>query len=140
VRPSVPSAELRVLIVDDHRLFAESLMAVLSEDERIRVVGIATDGQQAVELARELLPDVILMDLKMPLMDGVEATRKVREANVPTQILMLTGAENGVDPADAIEAGANAFLRKEQGVDELRRVFFEVASLTKAFSASARER
>jgi DNA-binding NarL/FixJ family response regulator len=138
VRPSSPAGELRVLIVDDHRLFAESLMAVLSEDERIRVVGIATDGQQAVEVARELLPDVILMDLKMPVLDGLEATRQIRETDAAAGILVLTGAEEGVDPADAIKAGANAFLRKEQSIEELRRVFFEVASLTKALGASSR--
>jgi DNA-binding NarL/FixJ family response regulator len=138
VPPPSPAGELRVLLVDDHRLFAEALMAVLSEDERIRVVGIATDGQQAVELAHELLPDVILMDLKMPVLDGLEATRQIRETDATSGILMLTGAEERIDPADAIEAGANAFLRKEQGIDELRRVFFEVASLTKALGAAAR--
>jgi DNA-binding NarL/FixJ family response regulator len=138
VRPSSPAGELRVLIVDDHRLFAEALMAVLSEDERIRVVGIATDGQQAVEVARELLPDVILMDLKMPVLDGLEATRQIRETDAATGILVLTGAEEGVDSADAIKAGANAFMRKEQSIEELRRVFFEVASLTKALGASSR--
>jgi DNA-binding NarL/FixJ family response regulator len=62
---------VRVLIADDHRLFAESLMTVLSEDERVDVVGIAADGREAVELAAELRPDVILMDLKMPVMDGL---------------------------------------------------------------------
>jgi two-component system NarL family response regulator len=124
--------------VDDHRLFAEALMAVLSEDERIRVVGIATDGQQAVDVARELLPDVILMDLKMPVLDGLEATRQIRETDAASGILVLTGTADEVDPADAIKAGANAFLRKEQGLEELRRVFFEVASLTKALGVSGR--
>jgi two-component system NarL family response regulator len=138
VRPSAPAGELRVLIVDDHRLFAESLMAVLSEDERIRVVGIATDGEQAVEVARELLPDVILMDLKMPVLDGLEATRQIRETDAATGILVLTGTADDVDPADAIKAGANAFLRKEQSIEELRRVFFEVASLTKALGDVSR--
>ena len=113
-------------------------MAVLSEDERIRVVGIATDGQQAVDVARELLPDVILMDLKMPVLDGLEATRQIRETDAASGILVLTGTADEVDPADAIKAGANAFLRKEQGLEELRRVFFEVASLTKALGVSGR--
>jgi DNA-binding NarL/FixJ family response regulator len=138
VRPSPPAGELRVLIVDDHRLFAEALMAVLSDDERIRVVGIATDGQQAVDVARELLPDVILMDLKMPVLDGLAATKQIRETDSATGILVLTGAEEGIDPADAIRAGANAFLRKEQSIEELRRVFYEVASLTKALGVSSR--
>ena len=113
-------------------------MALLSEDDRIRVVGLASDGQEAVELAIELQPDVILMDLKMPVFDGLEATRRIRAANVPAQILLLTGNDDHVASTDAIEAGANAFLRKEQGVDELRTVFLEVASLTSVLGPSLR--
>jgi DNA-binding NarL/FixJ family response regulator len=138
VPPGAPNGELRVLLVDDHRLFAESLMALLSEDDRIRVVGLATDGREAVEMAIKLRPDVILMDLKMPVIDGLEATRRIRGANVPAQILLLTGTEDHIDPADAIDAGANAFLRKELSIDELRTVFFEVASLTSVLGASLR--
>lgn len=113
-------------------------MAVLSEDERIEVVGIAENGKKAVELAAELEPDVILMDVKMPVMDGLAATRKVRKAGLPVQILLLTGTETPVGAEDAAEAGANAFLRKELGVDELRHVFFEVASLAAVLGATAR--
>ena len=121
--PSVPPSgrAVRVLLADDHRLFAESLMAVLSEDERVEVVGIAENGQEAVELAGELQPDVILMDLRMPVMDGLEATRRIRETGLPVQILLLTGTESPVGAEDAAEAGANAFVRKERGVDELRK-------------------
>ena len=113
-------------------------MAVLSEDERVEVIGIAGDGQEAVDLAAELEPDVILMDLKMPVMDGLEATRKIRETGLPVQILLLTGTETQVGAEDAAEAGANAFLRKELGVDELRRVFLEVASLAAVLGSPAR--
>lgn len=113
-------------------------MAVLSEDERVEVVGIAGNGQEAVELAAELEPDVILMDLRMPVMDGLEATRKIRESGLPVQILLLTGTETPVDAEDAAEAGANAFLRKERGVDELRHVFLEVASLAAMLGAPGR--
>lgn len=113
-------------------------MAVLSEDERVEVVGIAGNGQEAVELAAELEPDVILMDLRMPVMDGLEATRKIREIGLPVQILLLTGTETPVGAEDAAEAGANAFLRKERGVDELRHVFLEVASLAAVLGAPGR--
>jgi DNA-binding NarL/FixJ family response regulator len=131
---------VRVLIADDHRLFAESLMTVLSEDERVDVVGIAADGREAVELAAELRPDVILMDLKMPVMDGLEATRQIRASGLSSQILILTGTETASGSDDAAEAGASAYLRKEVGVDELRRVFLEVASLAAVLGAPAAKR
>lgn len=113
-------------------------MAMFSEDERVEVVGIAANGQEAVDLAAQLEPDAILMDLKMPVMDGLEATRKIRETGLPVQILLLTGTTTPVGAEDAAEAGANAFLRKESGVEELRRVFVEVASLAAVLGASAR--
>ena len=129
-----------MLIADDHRLFAESLMTVLSEDERVDVVGIAADGREAVELAAELRPDVILMDLKMPVMDGLEATRQIRASGQPSQILILTGTETDSGSDEAAKAGASAYLRKEVGVDELRRVFLEVASLAAVLGAPAAKR
>jgi DNA-binding NarL/FixJ family response regulator len=129
---------VRVLIADDHRLFAESLMTVLSQDERVDVVGIADDGREAVELAAELEPDVILMDLKMPVLDGFEATRRIRESDSEAQILILTGTDEEIGSEDATAAGASGYLRKEQGVDELRTVFLEVASLAAVLGASSR--
>ena len=129
--PSAPpnARAVRVLIADDHRLFAESLMAVLSEDERVDVIGIAEDGQQAVDLVTELRPDVILMDLRMPVLDGFEATRRIRAAGLDTQIFILTGTDAGIGSEDAVAAGASGYLRKEQSVAELKDVFLEVASL-----------
>jgi DNA-binding NarL/FixJ family response regulator len=128
---------VRVLIADDHQLFATSLMSVLCEDERVEVVGIAENGAQAVELAAELEPDVILMDVRMPVMDGLEATRRIRQAHPAVQILLLTGTDAPIEP-EAAAAGATAFLRKESGVQELRQVFFEVASLAAVLAAPAR--
>ncbi|MEP6893879.1 MAG: response regulator transcription factor [Gaiellaceae bacterium] len=125
-----PRERLRVLIADDHLLFAESLMQLLSIDGRIEVIGIANDGVQAVSLAKELEPDVILMDVKMPVCDGIEAIGRLRDAGVRVPVMILTGANDSVDAEEALRAGASAFFRKEEGIDELRKVFFEVASLT----------
>ncbi|HVD24607.1 MAG TPA: response regulator transcription factor [Gaiellaceae bacterium] len=133
---SPPPRAVRLLIADDQRLFSEALMTVLTEDERVDVVGIAENGAEAVELAEALQPDVILMDLNMPVMDGLEATRRIREAGNDVQILILTGTETPVGSDDAAAAGASGFLRKEQGVDELRQVFFGVASLAAALGGS----
>lgn len=133
---SPPPRAVRLLIADDQRLFSEALMTVLAEDERVDVVGIADNGAEAVELAEALQPDVILMDLNMPVMDGLEATRRIRQAGNDVQILILTGTEAPVGSDDAAAAGASGFLRKEQGVDELRHVFFGVASLAAALGGS----
>ena len=127
----------RVIIADDQRLFAESLMTVLSEDERVEVVGIAANGEEAVKLVSELEPDVVLMDLKMPVMDGLEATRRIRATGSSAQIVVLTGTETSIGTQDAIDAGANAFLRKERSVEELRQVFLEVASLAAVLGSTA---
>jgi len=132
--PSVVRArrfeQLRVLIADDHRLFAESLRALLCEDERVEVVGIAETGDEAVRLATRLLPDIVLMDFSMPGLDGMEATRRINELELPCRVLLLTGDQDDDVAAHAHEAGAAGFVRKEQGADVLREVFFEVASLT----------
>jgi DNA-binding NarL/FixJ family response regulator len=127
---------IRVLIADDHRLFAEALRTSLCEDGRIAVVGIAENGEEAVRLTTALQPDVILMDVKMPLVDGLEATRRIRDAGFESKIILLTGT-SALDGAEASATGANAFVRKEQSIDVLREVFFEVASLTGVLAASS---
>ena len=120
---------LRILIADDHRLFAESLMAVLSQDDRVDVVGIAGNGEEAVKLAMDLQPDVILMDIQMPELDGLEATRRLREAGSTARILILTGADGEVGSEDAVRAGASGYLRKESSVSDLKELLLGVASL-----------
>jgi len=130
VVPARRFEQLRVLIADDHRLFAESLRALLCEDERVEVVGIAQTGDEAVRLATRLLPDIVLMDFSMPGLDGMEATRRINDLGLPCRVLLLTGDQDDDVAAHAHEAGAAGFVRKEQGADVLREVFFEVASLT----------
>jgi DNA-binding NarL/FixJ family response regulator len=131
--PSFPPAKVvRVLIADDDRAFAESLMVALTEGEQVDVVGMAGDGREAVELALQLRPHVILMDLRMPVIDGLEATRVIREAGLETQILILSGTDQERGSKAAAAAGANAFLRKEGDLEDLKHVVLETASLAAA--------
>src|SRR6058998_1578206 len=106
-------ASIRVLIADDHRLFAEALEVILAGDERIAVVGHASDGEEAVRLANELHPDVILMDISMPVMDGIEAAQAIRRTDGDACILMLTGSNSRTDVDRARQAGASGYVTKE---------------------------
>jgi DNA-binding NarL/FixJ family response regulator len=133
-----PEGRIRILIADDHRLFAESLMMMLGEDERVDVVGLAFNGQEAVELAMELQPDVILMDLRMPVLDGFEATRQIREAGSNARILILTGTDAELGSDDAARAGASGYLRKEHNAEELRGIVLELASLAAVLGDASR--
>jgi DNA-binding NarL/FixJ family response regulator len=118
---------LRVLIADDHRLFAEVLDSILSGDERIEVVGRASDGSEAVELARKLEPDVVLMDVSMPVLDGFEATREIRAASEGVRVLMLTGSDSRDDVDRSREAGASGYVTKDRIASELVAAIVEVA-------------
>jgi two-component system, NarL family, nitrate/nitrite response regulator NarL len=117
---------LRVLIADDHRLFAEALQAILASDERIEVVGQASDGSEAVALARTLDPDVVLMDVSMPVLDGFEATRKIRTASEAIRVLMLTGSNSRADVDRSREAGAAGYVTKDRIASELVAAILEV--------------
>jgi DNA-binding NarL/FixJ family response regulator len=119
---------IRVLIADDHRLFTEALEAILDADDRIAVVGRASDGREAVELTRELEPDVVLMDVSMPVLDGIEATRELRATGVTTTILMLTGSNSRADVDRSRAAGAAGYVTKDRIASELVDAIVEVAS------------
>jgi DNA-binding NarL/FixJ family response regulator len=120
------SDKIRVLIADDHRLFAETLAALLATEDRITVVGHAYDGKQAVRLARELRPDVVLMDISMPVMDGFEATRRIRRQNKKACVLMLTGSNSRADVDLARKAGAAGYVTKDRIPAELIEAIVEV--------------
>jgi len=104
---------VRVLIADDHRLFAEALEAVLSIEARIEVVGRAADGEEAVALARRLHPDVVALDISMPVMDGFEAAEQLERFDDPPAVLMLTGSNAPEDVDRARRVGAKGYVTKD---------------------------
>jgi two-component system, NarL family, response regulator len=118
---------VRVLIADDHRLFAEALEAILTADDRIEIVGHASDGREAVALYQSVRPDIVLMDIAMPVMDGVEATHAIRKLNPRACILMLTGSNARLDVDRAREAGAAGYVTKDRIAAELVDAILEVA-------------
>ncbi|MGH3030140.1 MAG: response regulator [Gaiellaceae bacterium] len=117
---------IRVLIADDQAPFAKMLETILDDDE-VEVVGRAANGQEAVELAAELEPDVVLMDLTMPVMDGLEATRKIREREPSARILMLTESDLRGDAVRVERAGADGYVPKTRIVGRLRGAILDVA-------------
>src|SRR3954469_24034781 len=119
---------IRVLIADDHRLFAQALEAILTAEPEMEVVGRARNGEEAVEQALALDPDVILMDISMPIVDGVEATKRIRKQRERACVLMLTGSNSRGDVARAREAGAAAYATKDRIaarlIDAIRELAF----------------
>jgi DNA-binding NarL/FixJ family response regulator len=105
---------VRVLIADDHQVVREGLQMILAEsDGEIVVVGEASDGDEAVRLAKTLNPDVVLMDLSMPRVDGLEATRRLRDAGIESRVLILTSFAEGEGVRDAVRAGVTGYLMKD---------------------------
>src|SRR3954451_4004533 len=121
-------AAIRVLIADDQRLFAEALEAILGGDDRIEVVAHAGYGKEGARLARELEPDVILMDISMPVMDGIQASREIRKRDDEVCILMLTGSNSRDDVDRARKAGASGYVTKDRIAAELIEAIIEIAS------------
>lgn len=110
---------IRIIICDDQEIVCDGLEAILSKQPDITVVGIAHDGGQAVELALQLQPDLILMDLKMPILDGVKATRQLQEQLPACKILILTTYDADEWVFDAIRSGASGYLLKSTPRDQL---------------------
>ena len=127
-RRLVSTRTTRVLVVDDHLLFAEALTLTLQGEGGLEIVAHAKDGAEAVELTSWLRPDVVLMDLDMPVMDGIEATRRIRRAQPAVQVIVVTASQSAEDVARAREAGAARFLPKEASADELIAAIHDVAT------------
>ena len=126
--------KIKILIADDHPLMRQGLATLLDADPGLHIVGDAKNGAAAVKKASELKPDVIVMDLSMPVMDGVEATRLIREANLGTKVLILTTYGTSADIAHAIDAGASGALVKDAEYNRLISAIRAIAEGGTAFS------
>ena len=131
---------IRVLIADDHPLFREGMRGRLDRVADIAVVGEAASGDEAVEMARELEPHVILMDIKMPGLNGIEATREIRQASPEVGVLVLTMFEDDDSVFAAMRAGAKGYLLKDSGGEEVVYAIRAVASGEAVFGSGVAER
>lgn len=129
--PSTPPRDrVRVVVADDDWMFARLLQGRLAEQPDLEVIGIAGNGSEAFALAQELAPDVVLMDVKMPVLDGVEATRLIRELPDPPIVVLVTGEDEEAD-LGAYEAGAAAYLRKSLDLASLIDVIVAFSQLAR---------
>jgi DNA-binding NarL/FixJ family response regulator len=121
------TGHVRVMVVDDQALVREGLMTLLETTPDIKPVAVAADGEEAVELCARHRPDVVLMDLRMPKLDGVEATRRIRTAQPDTEIVVLTTHADEASILDALQAGARGYLTKDAGIAEIARAVHAAA-------------
>jgi DNA-binding NarL/FixJ family response regulator len=127
-----PSALTRILIADDDPVFVEMLRTALLDHEDFDVVGTAGNGQEAYDRVVELKPSVVLMDVSMPVLDGVEATRLIHRLDDPPAVVLITGEETEATDTAAYEAGAAAYLRKSEDLLMLVGVIVAVSRLAVA--------
>jgi len=119
---------IRVVVADDQRAVREGLALLVGAIDDIEVVGEAGNGVEAVQLARELRPDVVLMDLRMPELDGAAATRELRESGSQTRVLVLTTYADDASLFPALQAGASGYLTKDASAEEIERAIRAVAA------------
>lgn len=143
--------KVRICIADDHELFRTGLVQLINQQADLEVVGVAGDGLEMLTLARQMKPDLILMDINMPISDGVEATRLIREFESDVTIIILTALDNEEKLIDAIKAGADSYLLKSTSSDGFLRAVREAlagvttlprhltARLVKEYSQLARQ-
>lgn len=117
---------IRVMIADDHVLVRHSLRALLEQAQDVEVVGEAADGSEAVALARALQPDVVVMDVAMPQLDGIKATERIRDLNLPTQVLILSIYADSILVEQALRKGARGYLLKRAASEELLPAIHQV--------------
>ncbi|WP_216893777.1 response regulator transcription factor [Nocardia alni] len=135
-----PSDGIRVLVADDQQVMREGLVALLSLVDEVNVVGAAGDGEQAVRAVGELSPDVVLMDLRMPVLDGVAATKRITEQYPSTAVIVLTTYSDDESIAGALQAGARGYLTKDAGRTEIAAAIRAAAAGQSSFDATVLQR
>ena len=137
---TVATRAVRVLIADDQTLFRAGLARLLNEDPRVEVVGQAADGADAAKLSAKQKPDVVLMDLKMPKLDGIEATRQILEADPGVKVLILTTFETDSQVIQALKAGASGYVLKDSTADAIVSSIIAVMSGEKVMASAVANR
>jgi DNA-binding NarL/FixJ family response regulator len=132
----MPDGLVRVLVVDDHPMWRNGVRADLEASARAEVVGEASDGGEAIEVAREVMPDVILMDLQLPRVSGVDATRAIIEESPHTKILVLSASAEESDVLEAVKAGASGYLLKSTSSEDLVDAVLRVREGEPVFTSS----
>ncbi|HJP65673.1 MAG TPA: response regulator transcription factor [Actinomycetota bacterium] len=122
------SRRISVLVVDDHRMFAEAIEMLLAGQDGIEILGTATTGEEAVDLASRQAPDVVLMDIDLPGIDGIETTKRVRQVAPGAQVIIITAFQEPGTIAAAIQAGASGYVPKTKAADELLTVIRSAAA------------
>ena len=131
---------IKILVVDDHSVVRQGLRMFLSLDPELEVIGEASNGQEAIEMVKKLQPDVVLMDLLMPVMDGITATRQIRQEYPDSEVIALTSVLEDASVVNAVRAGAIGYLLKDTQADELCRAIKAAAAGQVQLSPRAAER
>lgn len=134
------SQPIRVMIIDDHQIVRQGLVALINTEEDLTVVAEGSDGQQAVDLYAQHKPDVTLMDLRMPVLSGVEATKAIRQQNPQARIIVLTTFDGDEDIYRALQAGAQSYLLKGVSFDDLIEAIRTVHAGQRRIPAAVAER
>jgi DNA-binding NarL/FixJ family response regulator len=137
---SVATQPVRIVVVDDQALFRTGLARLLNEDPRIQVIGQAEDGATAVELVAKVSPDVVLMDLKMPNLDGIEATRRMLASNPKVRVLILTSFDADTSIIQALKAGAAGYVLKDSQAEAIISSILAVMSGERVMASAVAQR